>query len=155
MWKETWNLRLFGLWKIPLLWFVRPSVIRITEQGCVIRIPLTRRTRNHLGSMYFGVLCVGADIAGGLVAMNLIQQGGNRVSLIFKEFRAEFLKRPEGDVHFTCNDGPAIAALVTRATESGERENLPVIVTATVPSKPGDEPVARFELLLSLKRRGD
>jgi hypothetical protein len=40
-----------------------------------------------------------------------------------------------------------------RTLESGEREEATVHVVATVPSKLGDEPVARFELTLSLKRR--
>ena len=103
--------------------------------------------------MYFGVLAAGADVAGGLIAMRLIQEEGNLVSLVFKDFQASFLKRAEGDVHFICEDGEAIRKLVQKATESGERENMPVHVVATVPSQSGPEPVAEFTLTLSLKRK--
>ena len=46
-----------------------------------------------------------------------------------------------------------MAALVARAIASGEREELPVRIVATVPEKLGSEPVAEFVLTLSLKRR--
>lgn len=153
--RETLSLRTWALLKIPMLSFVGPRVMELSSQRCVMGIPLNRRTRNHLGSMYFGVLCAGADCAGGLMAMKLIRESGRSVSLIFKDFRAEFLKRPEGDVLFTCEDGAEIAGLVERVIASGEREHLPVQVTATVPSVSGDEAVARFVLTLSLKARGD
>jgi acyl-coenzyme A thioesterase PaaI-like protein len=151
--KETVFLRAFGFLKIPVLFFISPSVVEVTEQQCVVKIPLNRRTRNHLNSMYFGVLAAGADCAGGLIAMRMIQEEGNRVSLIFKDFHADFLKRAEGDVFFTCAEGTAIRDLVRKAMESGERENMPVHITATVPSKLGEEPIAQFTLTLSLKRK--
>src|SRR3990167_7603136 len=99
--RETVLLRSFGLLKIPLLFFISPTVVEMTDQRCVVKVPLNRRTRNHLKSMYFGVLCAGADCAGGLVAMRMIQEEGNRINLISKDFRAEFMKRAEGDVFFT------------------------------------------------------
>src|SRR5262245_52851307 len=105
-----------------MLYFVRPSVVELTDEKCVVKIPLRRRTSNHLKSMYFGVLACGADCAGGLIAMRLINAEGDRVALIFKDFQAEFLKRPEADVLFTCTEGTAIRQLVASATLSGERE---------------------------------
>jgi len=58
--------------------------------------------------MYFGVLAVGADVTGGFLAMRYIQASTSKIALIFKDFKAEFLKRAEGDVHFVCEDGIAI-----------------------------------------------
>ncbi len=151
--RDTFLLRAFGV-KIPLLFFTTPSVIELTDERCEIKIPLNRRTKNHLGSMYFGALSIGADCAGGMIALQMIQKTGNAVSLIFKDFHADFLKRAEGDVHFSCENGVEIAELVKRAVETGERQNLPVHVIATVPNKLGIEPVARFVLTLSLKASG-
>lgn len=150
---ETTRLRLWTLTKIPLLFFLRPSVVEASASRTVIRIPLTRRSRNHLGSMYFGALCAGADLAGALTAMRRIDASGRRISLIFKDVKAQFFKRAEGDVVFTCEDGEAVAGLVLRTIESGEREQLPVRIVATVPDRLGTEPVAEFVLTLSLKRR--
>ncbi len=152
-WKETILLRSFGFLKIPMLFFVFPRVIEVTDERCVVRVRLNRRTKNHLRSMYFGALAVGADCAGGLIAMRQIRKQEIPVSLIFKDFRADFLKRPEGDVLFTCEEGLAIGELVQKILVSGKRENMPVSITATVPSRFGNEPVAKFILTLSLKRK--
>jgi len=151
--RETLALRFWAWRHIPLIAWIRPSVIAMDGERCVLRVPLTRRTRNHLGSMYFGVLCSGADAAAALLGFRLLAGRGGGISVIFKDVRAEFLKRAEADVHFACEQGREIAALLEGAEKSGERENLLVRVVATVPEISGDEPVARFELTLSVKKR--
>ena len=103
--------------------------------------------------MYFGVLSVGADIAGGFLAMKLIRSRKANILLIFKDFHAEFLKRAEGDVHYICNESKKIAQAVDETLRTGERVNIPVPVIATVPEKFGDEPVAEFSITLSLKEK--
>lgn len=151
--RETIGLRAFGFLKIPMLFWLRPSVLEMDDNRCVVKIPLNRRSKNHLNSMYFGALAAGADCAGGLLAMNLIRASGAEVSLVFKDFQAEFLKRAEGDVHFVCEQGREVRELVKRTLSSGERENLSVHIQAFVPSKSAQEPVAKFILTLSLKKR--
>ena len=150
--KQTLSVRLMGLLKIPLLGSVRPTVVAMDAERCIIRIRLRRWTRNHLGSMYFGALAIGADCAGGLMAVELIRRRKARVALIFKSFKAEFLKRPESDVYFICEEGARIGALVDQTLASGERQTDLIRVLAAVLAPDGSyDPVARFELELSLK----
>ena len=151
--RETIFLRFFAYMKIPMLAYLRPKVVQLDESRCVIRLPLNNRSRNHLRSMYFGALCAGADLAGGLAAMRLIRKSAPKVAFVFKDFDAQFLKRAEGDVLFTCEDGVSMLDLVGRADRTGERVEGAVNVVATVPDKLGDEPVARFRLTISLKKR--
>ncbi|MDD4973165.1 MAG: DUF4442 domain-containing protein [Bacteriovorax sp.] len=148
--QDTLYVRFFGLTKVPLIFFVSPSVVRLDDEQCIVKIPLNRRTKNHLNSMYFGVLATGADLAGGLVAMKEISESKKRVALSFKDFHAEFLKRAEGDVHFICTQIPEIKKFVSEVIASGERMNFPVHIDAIVPSE-GTEAVAKFILTLSLK----
>ena len=150
--RETFSLRWIGLTKIPLLFYVGVSVVEISPERMVVRIPLRRRTKNHLGSMYFGALCAGADCAAGAFAMHLIKKQPANISLVFKDFQAEFLKRAEGDAYFCCNQGREIAELVAQAAASDERVERQFEVIATVPLL-SEEPVARFKLTLSLKKR--
>ncbi len=149
--QDTMFVRLFGLIKVPLIFWVSPSVVKLDDKECIINIPLNRRTKNHLNSMYFGVLCTGADIAGGLVAMNEITNSGKKVALSFKDFKADFLKRAEGDVHFIVTQIPEIKNFVAEVIKSGERMNFPVSIKAIVPSISLTEEVATFVLTLSLK----
>jgi hypothetical protein len=151
---NTLAVRLWSFQNVFFLWLAKPSVVQLDESGCVIRIPLNWRTRRRdIHAMYLGVLCMGADVAAGLPAFDLVRRRKVRVSFIFKDIKAEFLKRAEGHVHFTNADGPLIQGLIDRALASGVREEATVRVTATVPSRLGTEAVARFELTLSIKRR--
>ncbi len=152
--KQTAYVRLFGLTKIPLIWFISPVVLRLDDEETIVRIPLKRKTKNHLNSMYFGVMCAAADIAGGLCAMKHIQNSGKKISLSFKDFKADFHKRAEADTIFTNCQGPEVKKFIEDVIASGERMNMPVEVVATTPSKFGDEPVATFTLTLSCKLKG-
>tara|TARA_B110000438_G_scaffold272863_2_gene291817 strand:+ start:51 stop:530 length:480 start_codon:yes stop_codon:yes gene_type:complete len=150
--KINFQLFLFGLVKVPMIFYCRPRLIAITDNKLELKIKLNRKTKNHLNSMYFGVLSVGADVTGGFLAMQTIQSSKVNIALIFKDFHAEFLKRAEGDVHFICNEGKSIRKLVKKTEESGERENLAVNIIAKVPSI-SDDIVAKFVLTLSLKKK--
>ncbi len=151
--KGTLALRSFGLLKIPLLLYVDPVVEKIDSEECRVRIPLFRNTKNHLNSMYFAALAAGADSAGGLAAMLAIQESGHRISLVFKDFHAEFLKRPEETVTFVCRDGAAMKKLVEKAAEVEERVEDTVSILAIVDSRGEEDPVARFKLTISLKKK--
>lgn len=149
--KNNLVLRYFGFFKIPLLGFIRPKVIEMSDTRTIIKVPLNRRTKNHLNSMYFGAMATAADVTSGFAAMNHIYNSGKNIHLSFKDFNAEFLKRAEGDTFFENNQGKEIKEFVNEVIRTGERMNMPLKVIATVPDKFKDEPVAIFTLTLSLK----
>ena len=148
--KLTWLIRFFGLSKVAMIYYCRPKVISVSENSLEIKIPLNRRTKNHINSMYFGALSIGADITGGFLAMPHIQKSKRKIILVFKDFNAQFLKRAEADVHFICKDGQAVSDLVGQAIQTGERQNYKLSIIAKTP-KISDDIVATFDLTLSLK----
>jgi hypothetical protein len=155
LWRETLRVRGWALRNVFLLFFVRPSIVELNDDRCEVVIPLNWRTlRRDIQAMYLGVLVMGADVAGGLIAFNLIMRSNRAVSFLFKDVQGEFFKRAEDNVHFVCEDGSAIRDLIGRAMATGEREEMIVRVTATVPTKLGSEPVARFALTLSVRKKG-
>lgn len=158
LWKANLLLRAFGVLKVPLIGHLRTRIVEHSDDHTVVKVPLRRRSKNHWGTMYFGALAVGADVAGGWAAMEAIldakKRTGADVGFVFRDVQAEFLRRPDGHVHFTCRDVPAMRELIEAAVADGERHDLPVEVVATVPSH-SDDPVARFTLTLSVKARGE
>lgn len=150
--KNTAYVRLFGLMKVPLIWFIKPTVIELGDEKTIIKVPFKRSNKNHLGSLYFGVLCTAADIAGGLAAMKHIDDSGHKVSLAFQDFKADFHKRAVGDTFFTNTQGQEIKEFVSKVIQSGERMSMPVDIVATT-KQFGDEPVASMTLTLSLKKK--
>ena len=151
--KQTIFLRTFTFFKIPLINWLKPVVLRMDDEMCQIKIPLNKRTHSHLGSMYFGALATGADLAGGLVALEEIQKSRKKISFVFKTCNGEFLKRATGDVIFTCKDVLYIRDLVRQAANSKDRIEGSFDVIATVPEAFKDEPVATFRLTISMKNR--
>ncbi len=151
--KQTLYLWTLGLLKIPMIFFLKPTVIKLDDEEAVVKIKLSRRSKNHLGSMYFGALCVGADIAGGIIAWNLIQKAPKKIALVFKSFKAEFLKRPDSDVYFISRDGGKIKKLVDDTVQSGERCTMPVQIEGYTGYPNNMVKVVDFTLELSLKAK--
>lgn len=151
--KKTFLIRVWAFFNVPMLAWVRPRVIQMDSEKVEIAIPLNRRTKNHLKSMYFGTLAAGADMAAGVALVNEISKSKSKFSFAFKAVKGEFLKRAECTTHFVCQSPSEVANLMKKAEQSGQREELPVKVTAFTPKKLGDTPVAEFELLLSVKKK--
>jgi len=146
--KMQWLLFLMGLFKIPLIGYVRPRLVEINDDTIKVKIRLRRKTKNHLNSMYFGALAVGADIAGGIHVFYYSEIMGKKVSFSFKGMKADFLKRAESDVTFESNQGQVIKAAILESIETGERVNKTIMVNAI---DSNNEIVATFEMISSLK----
>ncbi|MBX7148985.1 DUF4442 domain-containing protein [bacterium] len=152
-WKQTLAIRAFSLKNLPLLFLIRPQIIEMNEKRCEAVIPLNYLTRNHVKSMYFGVLAMGADLAGGLSMVDAIEKTGNKVGFIFKDFTANFIKRAMSDVHFICEEGEIATKAVKETLKTKKRVNATVNMYATTPKVSGDEHVAEFTLTLSVKAK--
>jgi hypothetical protein len=150
-WRKTFLLWLFSLRYLPLVFWLKPRILELTDTQDIVLMRFKRRTKNHVNSMYFGALCVGAELAPGILALSLLSKKKEKFSFVFKDFNAVFLKRCEGDVHFICQEGKVIAQTIEQAATSRQRANVALNVVAMAPSKFGNEPVAQFKLTLSVK----
>lgn len=151
--KMTTFLRLYTFSKIPLIWWIRPSVVEVSRERSVLKIPLSRRTRNHLNSMYFGAMAIGSEVCVALKAVKAIVDSKKPVDYVFKDFKAEFHKRAEGDVHFVFENGTAVEELTQLAIQTGERQTKTFQGYAVVPSIDPNEKVLTFAVTLSMKLR--
>lgn len=151
--RNTTLLRLYTFMKIPLIWWIRPSVLEMGKKRTVIEVGLNRRTKNHLGSMYFGALAIGAELVVAAKAVHAIYESKQKVDFVFKDFKAQFLKRAEGPVHFICDCGDEVEALVAKTIANGERETQTFSGYAIVPSKDPSEKILVFDVTLSVKKK--
>lgn len=151
--RHTAWLRMFTLLKVPSLFFMRPSVVQLDDEVCTVKMPFKRRNKNHINSMFVGVLTSAADCTSVLAAMHKTMMRDINVVFALKDMHVDFKKRAEGDTYFTCTQGLEIAKYVEEAVQTKERLNRKIKVIATCPDKTGDEPVAEFTITLSLKAR--
>jgi len=144
-------LLVFGLFKIPLIFYVRPKIVELDNEKIVLKIPLRRRNRNHLKSMYLGALVIGADIASGFLAFIKQRESDKKVSLVFKSIKGEFLKRPMSDTYFECENGKLLDEMIAESTITGERINENSVINVITDYYGEKELVAIFELEVSIK----
>lgn len=142
------KLWLLGVFKIPMIGFVKPRLLEINDENVRVLVRLKRRSRNHLNSMYFGALAVGADIAAGIHAFYFSEKLGQKVSFAFKGIQGDFLMRAESDIVFSSKEGLLVKQAMERSKESGERVNQPIKVVAT---DTNNNEVALFELIVSVR----
>tara|TARA_Y100000991_G_scaffold214840_1_gene203558 strand:+ start:576 stop:1058 length:483 start_codon:yes stop_codon:yes gene_type:complete len=150
----TQMLEEFSKQSVPLINLCEPKVLELNRDSCTILLPLNKLTKNHLNSMYFGALAIGADCAGGLIAFSFMQEKRVDVALVFKDFSAQFIKRAEHDVIFRCDDGPQIVAAMIETIQTKKRVHIPVKIIASSKGEQLDlEKIADFSMTLSLKGR--
>ena len=148
--KDILSVRAWSLFNVPMLAYINPSIVALDDKQVIFSVPFAKRNRNHLNSLYFGVLWCGADLASGYLALRKSLATKEKVSFAFKEAKAEFLKRAEAETHFHCQDGLAIGKLLQKSKTTGQRCSQKVTVVATCPSISA-EIVAKFSLTLSVR----
>lgn len=146
--KMRWLMFLLGRVKIPLIGYTSPKLISIDSQSVQVKIKLRRRTKNHLNSMYFGALAVGADIAGGIQVFYFSKLIGREISFAFKGMNAEFIKRAESDIIFESNQGDLVKAAIDKSISEKSRVNETIEVVA---KNDACEVVAKFDMIISVR----
>lgn len=142
---------LLSVVKVPLLGLCRPKVIELTASQAKVMIPLKWLTKNHLGSMYFGALAMGAELSIALQVLQRIQQDKAPVSFVFKDFNCKFRKRADTDVFFQCADVGAINALIEQALGGAERVEGHFLGTA-FSTRDSQNIFMEYGLTISLKK---
>ena len=143
-----WKLFWLGIFKIPLLYFVRPKLISIDSNQVFVTINLSRRTKNHLNSMYFGALAVGADVAAGIHAFYFADKHNKKIYFSFKSMKVEFIQRAETNITFFCGQGELIQKAFLESCNEKQRKNQLIEVSAF---DLNNELVAQFSMELSIK----
>jgi hypothetical protein len=143
-----------GISVVPMIRYLRPRLVELSPDRAVVRINLSRRSKNAYNSLFIGAFSTGSDCVAGLFPMKYMFETGHRTIPIMKSATAEYYKRVNSYAHFTCTQGLEIYDLCNQVVASGQRLELPITVTVTAPAEHGDEPVARITQVLSLKNLG-
>lgn len=118
-WVNTpWRMRLFLLRKLPAAWFVGVGVEHCEAGRAVVRLPYGWRAQNPFRSIYFAAQCAAGELSTGLLALAALQQQPP-VSMLVTHFEAEFFKKADRTLRFTCTDGAAMRATIRQAIETG------------------------------------
>lgn len=146
------KIELFLHDSVPMIKYSNISLEEINDDRAIAKIPFTEQNKNHVNSVYFGSLAIGADVAAGGLAFYHIDSKHIDSTVVFKDFKANFIKRAEGDVYFICKDRDIIEQSINEMLLTKKRINFSLFVVATTCLDTCD-PVAEFELTTSIKLR--
>jgi hypothetical protein len=140
----------FGmLLKLPSAIFWRLRVKTLSLSKCQISIPYFWRSQNPFNSIYFAAMAGAAELSTGALCL-LGQAGKGKFSMLVVDFRAEYYKKANQKIIFTCDQGLELVALID-SLAIGDSDKLTMISSGT--NLDGEE-VAKFFVTWSFKRKG-
>jgi len=134
--------------KLPsaLFWGLRISSLSL--ERCEVTIPFKWRTQNPFKSIYFAAMAGAAELSTGALCQ-LSQAGKGRYSMLVVDFRAEYYKKANQKITFTCAQGLELVAMID-SLAVGDSDKLTMISSGT---NPQGEEVAKFFVTWSFKRK--
>jgi acyl-coenzyme A thioesterase PaaI-like protein len=107
---------------IPLASGLGVRVVDVSDTRAVLAMPLRRRARNHVGSMYFGAQMTLADLAAGVLIFRRFPPGP--YGALIKRVEADFLAKAKSELRCTCTLGPEASEVfeLVRSSREGKGE---------------------------------
>lgn len=134
--------------KLPTAIFWGLRIQSLTSDQCTVTIPYSWRTQNPFKSIYFAALAGAAELSTGALGQ-LALAGRGAFSMLVVDFRAEYSKKANSRIIFTCEQGAQLFALI-ESLNVGEAGQLTMVSSG---KNHQDEVVARFFVTWSFKRK--
>jgi hypothetical protein len=134
--------------KLPSAIFWRLRVKTLSTEKCEVTIPYFWRSQNPFKSIYFAAMAGAAELSTGALCQ-LALAGRGKFSMLVVNFRAEYFKKANEKITFTCNQGLELFELIERMEVNGTGQ---LMMVSSGKSTSGEE-VARFYVTWSFKRK--
>jgi acyl-coenzyme A thioesterase PaaI-like protein len=134
--------------KLPSALFWGLQIKSLSLEKCEVTIPFKWRTQNPFKSIYFAAMAGAAELSTGALCQ-LSQAGKGKYSMLVVDFRAEYYKKANQKITFTCAQGLELVALID-SLAVGDADKLTMVSTGT---NPAGEEVAKFFVTWSFKRK--
>ncbi len=148
---DNWFLfNVFLILKLPLAWVAGCRVKRIDTEGCQISMPFGWRNQNPFQSIYFAAQSMSAEMSTGMLCLLAIEHSGESVAMLVSDNKAQFTKKANANVTFTCNDGQKMFDAVAETCRTGQAVLVEMKTAGVMDS--GVE-VSNFSFTWTVKRR--
>ena len=136
------------LTKLPSAIFWKLRIKHISEQKCEVSIPYFWRSQNPFKSIYFAAMAGAAELSTGALCQ-LALAGKGKFSMLVVDFRAEYFKKANEKIIFTCNQGNELFELIDGMDINGTGQ----LMMISSGKNPAGEEVAKFYVTWSFKRK--
>ena len=122
----------------------------LDETSAVAEVPFRWWNKNPFQSIYFAVLSMAAELSTAAPALLALEAIDADFALIIVDLKAEFVKKSQSRIAFTCSDYEKIHQALMQLKHSGDTGT---VLTKTVGRNVMHEEVATFYFTWSFKRR--
>ncbi len=136
------------LFKLPSAVFWRLKIKTLSTQKCKVTIPFFWRSQNPFKSIYFAALAGAAELSTGALCQFALA-GKGQFSMLVVDFRAEYSKKANSKITFSCEQGEELFDLINQMPV-GQTAQLTMISAG---KNSADETVAKFFVTWSFKRK--
>ena len=124
------------------------KVETLTDARSQASLPLKRRTKNHVGSVYFGAQMTLMEITMGLVLFRHFPPGP--YGMLVNRVEADFHAKAKGSVRAVCEPGSVVEELRRALDASAERKAEAWVTVRLVDLQ--DKPITTARFLAAVKR---
>lgn len=136
------------LMKLPSAVFWGLRIKELNAEKCVVTIPYSWRTQNPFNSIYFAAMAGAGELSTGALCQLAIS-GLGKYAMLVVDFRAEYFKKANQKITFTCEQGNELFNLL----ESLQPKDTGKMTMISSGKNPQGEEVARFYVTWSFKRK--
>ena len=146
---NPWSF-LFGMIrKLPSVIWWNIKVIHIDQTSCQVTIPYSWRTQNPFKSIYFAALAGAGELSTGALCQMYLA-GRVPHAMLAVGLKAEFVKKADSTVTFSCNQGKELMDLLDSLYKKGDTGQITMESIGV--SASGDK-VAKIYVTWSFKRK--
>lgn len=119
------------------------------EERAIVSLPYGWRSQNPFRSSYFAAQCAAGELSTGLLCLVHLQEQPP-VSMLVTRMEAQFFKKADQTLFFSCAAGTEVARLIQTVVETGEAQSISMVSEGRLPD---DQLAARVEITWSFKAK--
>ncbi len=147
---NPFRLNLFFIKHMPMGLLNGLRIVELDEEHARVSVPYNYLTKNPFQSLYFAVQSMAAELSSGAMAIAEVKASPRPVSMLVFDMQANFTKKAQSKVIFTCNDGKAIRSAIEETLKTGEGKT--VSITSIGTDEAGDQ-VSEFHFTWTFKAK--
>ncbi|MDA7571003.1 DUF4442 domain-containing protein [Flavobacteriaceae bacterium] len=121
---SKFQISLFTLLKLPSVWLCGIRVTSLEQSFCEAKVKHRWINQNPFNSMFWAVQGMAAELTTGMLLMQEIQISKRKVSMLVLNNKANFSKKAQGRITFSCNSADLITNAIKKLLETDKPQTL-------------------------------
>ena len=121
---SKFQISLFTLLRLPSVWLCGIRVTLLEQSFCEAKVKHRWINQNPFNSMFWAVQGMAAELTTGMLLMQEIQISKRKVSMLVLNNKANFSKKAQGRITFSCNSADLITNAIKKLLETDKPQTL-------------------------------